>query len=219
MNEAHVVAEPHILYLGTPVVLVSTVNEDGTDNLAPISSAFWLGWRGALGIAADSQTARNLLRTGECVLNLPSVDEAYAVDRIARTTGRNPVSEFRQAMGYVHEPDKFGRARLTKVAAHTVAASRALECPIQLEAVLAATHGIGEDSDDLRGLIKIFEVRVLRVHVRPDLLMKGHANRIDPDRWSPLIMNFQKFYGLSGQVHPSRLADIPETAYEPLAMA
>jgi hypothetical protein len=47
--------------------------------------------------------------------------------------------------------------------------------------------------------------------------MEGHANRIDPDKWSPLIMNFQKFYGLGGQVHPSRLADIPEQAYAPLA--
>ncbi|QDE40919.1 flavin reductase family protein [Luteibacter pinisoli] len=219
MPSPHVTIEPHILYLGTPVVLISTVNEDGTHNLAPMSSAFWLGWRGVLGLAADSQTTRNLMRTGECVLNLPSANEVSAVDRIARTTGSNPVPEFRQALGYVYEPDKFGRAGMTKLAADTVSASRALECPIQLEAVVAAVHGIGEDSDDLRGFIKLFEVRVQRVHVHPDLLMAGHANRIDPDKWSPLIMNFQKFYGLSAQVHPSRLAEIPESAYAPLAQA
>jgi flavin reductase (DIM6/NTAB) family NADH-FMN oxidoreductase RutF len=217
MHAPHLVVEPHILYLGTPVVLVSTVNEDGTHNLAPISSAFWLGWRGILGIASDSQTTRNLLRTGECVLNLPSPREVGAVDSIARTTGSYPVSDFRQSLGYVHEPDKFGRAGLTRLASDTVEASRALECPIQLEAVVAASHGIGEDSDALRGFIKVFEVRIQRIHVHPDLLMEGHANRIDPDKWSPLIMNFQKFYGLSGQVHPSRLADIPEQAYAPLA--
>ncbi|MGF6573596.1 flavin reductase (DIM6/NTAB) family NADH-FMN oxidoreductase RutF [Paraburkholderia sp. GAS333] len=217
MNTPHVVAEPHILYLGTPVVLISTVNEDGTHNLAPMSSAFWLGWRGVLGIASASQTTRNLLRTGECVLNLPSVNEVGAVDRIARTTGTYPVSEFRQALGYVYEPDKFGRAGMTRVASDTVSAPRALECPIQLEAVVAATHGIGEDSDQLRGFISLIEVRIQRVHVHPDLLMEGHANRIDPDKWSPLIMSFQKFFGLSAQVHTSRLADIPERAYEPLA--
>jgi len=217
MNRPHSVIEPHILYLGTPVVLISTVNEDGTHNLAPMSSAFWLGWRGVLGLAADSQTTHNLLRTGECVLNLPSVNEVTAVDRIARTTGKNPVSEFRQALGYVYEPDKFDRAGMTRVPADLVGAARALECPIQLEATVAAVHGIGEDSDDLRGFIKLFEVRVRRVHVHPDLLMEGHANRIDPDKWQPLIMSFQKFYGLSGQVHPSRLADIPEKAYEALA--
>jgi flavin reductase (DIM6/NTAB) family NADH-FMN oxidoreductase RutF len=217
MNIPHIIAEPHILYLGTPVVLVSTVNEDGSHNLAPISSAFWLGWRGVLGIATGSQTAQNLLRTGQCVLNMPSVNEVGAVDRIARTTGTHPVSPFRQALGYVYEPDKFGRAGMTPVAADTVSAARALECPIQLEAVVAAVHGIGEDSDALRGFISLIEVRIQRVHVHPDLLVDGHANRIDPDKWSPLIMNFQKFYGLGAQVHPSRLADIPEQAYAPLA--
>ena len=41
----HVTSEPGILYFGTPVVLISTTNEDGSYNLAPMSSAFWLGWR------------------------------------------------------------------------------------------------------------------------------------------------------------------------------
>lgn len=217
MKPAHLVVEPSILYFGTPVVLISTVNEDGTHNLAPISSVFWLGWRGVLGIAAGSQTTRNLLRTGECVLNLPSVSEAGAVDRIARTTGSIQLSPFKQAAGYVYEPDKFGRAGMTQVAADTVGAVRALECPIQLEAAVAASHGIGEDSEALRGRLRLFEVRIQRVHVHPDLLMDGHVNRIDPDKWSPLIMSFQQLYGLSGQVHASKLAEIPEQAYVAIA--
>ncbi len=36
----HRVSEPAILYFGTPVVLVSTLNADGSPNLAPISSVF-----------------------------------------------------------------------------------------------------------------------------------------------------------------------------------
>ncbi len=35
----HLTVEPKIFYFGTPVVLISTVNEDGTANLAPMSSA------------------------------------------------------------------------------------------------------------------------------------------------------------------------------------
>ncbi len=210
----HVASEPSILYLGTPVALVGTVSEDGSDNLAPISSVFWLGWRGVLGIASSSKTAQNLVRTGECVLNLPSPAEAAAVDAIARTTGCDPVPEFRTAMGYVHESDKFGRAGLTRIASETVAAPRALECPIQMEAVLAARHGIMDDLPEQRGFITVFEVRITRVHVHPDLLMDGERHRIDPDKWSPLIMNFQKFYGLAPrQVRASRLAEIPEHAY------
>lgn len=90
MNTPYVVIEPNILYLGTPVVLVSTFNENGTHNFAPISPVFWLGWRGMPGIVCASQTTRNLLCTGECVLNLPSITEAGAIDRIARTTGHVP---------------------------------------------------------------------------------------------------------------------------------
>jgi flavin reductase (DIM6/NTAB) family NADH-FMN oxidoreductase RutF len=214
MAESHVLSEPALLYFGTPVVLISTMNEDGTANIAPISSAFWLGWRCVIGIAAASKTTENLNRSGECVLNLPSRDEVGAVDRIARTTGSNPVPASKQARGYVFESDKFGRAGLTPVESLTVAAPRALECPIHMEAVIAARHGINEDSPQLRGRINIFELRVQRVHVRPDLLMDGYPNRIDADKWNPLIMSFQKFYGLAqGQVHGSRLADIPESAY------
>ncbi len=36
----HIKSEPAILYFGTPVVLVSTVSEDGSYNLAPMSSAW-----------------------------------------------------------------------------------------------------------------------------------------------------------------------------------
>jgi flavin reductase (DIM6/NTAB) family NADH-FMN oxidoreductase RutF len=43
-----------------------------------------------LGLAAESKTTENMKRTGECVLNLPSVDLVAAVDRLARTTGSNP---------------------------------------------------------------------------------------------------------------------------------
>jgi hypothetical protein len=44
--------------------------------------------------------------------------------------------------------------------------------------------------------------------------MAGQADRIDADAWRPLIMSFQKFYGLAeGEVHASQLATIPERMY------
>ena len=52
----HVTSEPNILYFGTPVVVISTVNEDGSYNLAPMSSVFWLGWRCVIGISAFSKS-------------------------------------------------------------------------------------------------------------------------------------------------------------------
>lgn len=210
----HVHSEPAILYFGTPVVLISTLNEDGSPNLAPMSSVFRLGWRCMLGLAAESKTPQNMRRTGECVLNLPSVDAVAAVNRLALTTGSDPVPTRKQARGYRNKRDKFAISGLTATASETVAPPRVAECPVQLEAKVVACHGIAEDDDKLRGRVVIFETRIQRVHIEEALLVPGEPNRVDPDKWMPLIMSFQKFYGLGeGQIHPSALASIPERLY------
>ncbi len=209
-----VTREPAILYFGTPVVLISTVNEDGCANLAPMSSAFWLGWRCMLGLAAGSKTSQNMRRSGACVLNLASVDNVAAVNRLARTTGSNPVPPGKLALGYRHEREKFEIAGLTPIASETVAPPRALECPVQLEAVVEIAHGMAERDDALRGRFVTFEVRVQRVHLDDAILMEGEPNRVDPDKWRPLIMSFQKFYGLEPhQLRHSTLGEISEALY------
>ncbi|MCL2726256.1 MAG: flavin reductase family protein [Polyangiaceae bacterium] len=206
--------EPAVLYFGTPVVLLSTLNEDGSPNLSPMSSAFWLGWRCMLGLDASSKTTENLLRTEQIVINLPSSAQVDAVDRLALLTGSNPVPGRKQVRGYTYEKRKYEVAGLTPVPSETVHPPRALECPVQMEAVLAAAHDLMEEDDAWRGGIKVFEVRIQRVHAHPSILMQGNTNRIDPDLWQPLIMSFQKFYGLApGQLHPSRLGEIPESTY------
>ncbi|HEX6065429.1 MAG TPA: flavin reductase family protein [Longimicrobiales bacterium] len=215
VNVKHTVIDPAILYFGTPVVLVSTTNADGSANLAPMSSAWWLGRSCMLGFGARSHTPANLLRTGECVLNLPSVHEVAAVDRLARTTGSDPVPPHKVAMGYRHERDKFGVAGLTPLPSDIVTPPRAAECPVHLEAVLEGTHRLAESDDLRRGNLIAIEVRIVRVHVHPSLRMKGYADRIDPRRWKPLIMNFCEFFGLGDVVHRSTLAEIPESAYRP----
>jgi flavin reductase (DIM6/NTAB) family NADH-FMN oxidoreductase RutF len=209
----HKIIEPGILYFGTPVVLISTINEDGTYNLAPMSSAFWLGWRCMLGLGAGSKTPQNMRRTGECVLNLPSVDIVGAVNRLALTTGSNPVPEVKVQRGYRHEQQKFDIAGLTAIPSETVAPPRVAECAVQLEARVEAIHGIADDDVNQKGSRQCIEVRVQRVHVDERILMTGESDRIDPDKWRPLIMSFQQFYGLGPKVHDSALGTIPESAY------
>jgi flavin reductase (DIM6/NTAB) family NADH-FMN oxidoreductase RutF len=209
----HKISDPSILYFGTPVVLVGTTNADMTYNLAPISSAFWLGWRAMIGISAYSKTTENLLRTGECTLNLPSIKEVDAVNRLALTTGTNPVPAGKHQKGYRFEADKFGVSGLTPRTAGLVQAPLVQECPVQLEAVLMGIHPIADDSDVQRGRLLSLELKIVRVHLDEAILMDGHPNRVDPDNWRPLIMSFQQFYGLGAQVHPSTLAQIPERLY------
>jgi flavin reductase (DIM6/NTAB) family NADH-FMN oxidoreductase RutF len=210
----HVTREPAILYFGTPVVIVSTTNEDGSTNLAPMSSAFWLGWRCMLGLGGRSKTAQNLKRTRECVLNLPSADLVGAVNRLALTTGADPVPPAKFERGYRHVKDKFAIAGLTPMPSETVAPPRVFECPVQLEAAIEAIHGVADDDELQRGRIFTFEARIKRVHLEESILADGKPNHVDPDKWRPLIMSFQKFYGLeSGQLHDSRLSTIPEEWY------
>lgn len=203
----HKTIEPKILYFGTPVILISSLNEDNTANLAPMSSGWWLGQNCMLGMSTRSKTVNNLRRTGECVLNLPSVYLVNAVNKLALLTGSDPVPEYKQAMGYRYEAKKFDVAGLTPTPSHLVTPPRVTECPVQLEAEVAQIHPFGLPEDHLVGI----EVRIVRVHIEEALLMPNHENYIDPNKWEPIIMSFTEFYGLSEQIHPSRLA----TVYRP----
>src|SRR6202000_1668007 len=85
--------EPKILYFGTPVALISSLNEDGGTNLAPISSFWALGWTMVLGLLDDTKTIENLRRHGECVVNVPSPELWQQVERLAPLTGKDPVPQ------------------------------------------------------------------------------------------------------------------------------
>lgn len=209
----HTTIDPAILYFGTPVVLVSSLHADGSPNLAPISSAWWLGRSCLLGFGARSCTPANILRQGECVINLPSVAQVDAVDRLAKTTGSSPVPAYKQSMGYRHEGDKFGCAGLTPVESDLVAPPRAAECPVHLEATLVERHPLEEANPDRRGKLVALEMRIVRVHLAEEIRMAGTEHRIDPERWRPLMMSFCEFFGLGGKLHPSTLATIPEESY------
>jgi flavin reductase (DIM6/NTAB) family NADH-FMN oxidoreductase RutF len=224
----HIAVEPSILYFGTPVVLLSTLNEDGSTNVAPMSSAWWLGWNCMLGLGGASHSGGNLRRERECVLNLPSVAQVGAVNRLAKLTGADPVSEWKQSAGYRHERDKCGVAGLTCSESERVRAPRIDQCPIQLEAVLEQHYPFGHRPDNAIGrdtparfVIQAapgaiaYEVRIVKAHVHPGLLNPECKNHIDPDRWRPLIMSFCRFYRLGEEVHPSKLAEIPEEMYRP----
>jgi len=218
MTTRRVIAvEPAIFYLGTPVVLISTLNEDGSANLAPMSSAWWLGWGCMLGLRGNAKTVENMRRTGECVLNLPSADLVSHVDKLALTTGTDPVPPNMAAMGFAHVKDKFARAGLTPIASETVGPPRVAECPLQLEAVVDTIHPFGANNKRVRTAMVAIEVRIERAYADQEILMAGDAERIDPDRWRPLIMSFRQFYSLGSRVHSSRLSEFPENLYRPRA--
>jgi flavin reductase (DIM6/NTAB) family NADH-FMN oxidoreductase RutF len=139
-----------------------------------------------------------------------------AVNRLARLTGSDPVPPHKVAMGYQHQKDKLGAAGLSATPSDLVSAQRIFECPVQLEAVLESTRPFGNRPDKACTAVA-FEVRIVRTHIDEGILMEGFENRIDPDKWRPLIMSFCEFYGLDRKVWRSTLAEIPEAAYRPVA--
>ncbi len=199
----HRTIEPTILYFGTPVAIISTLNADGSPNLAPMSSAWWLGWSCMLGLGQMGQTSDNLIRNRECVINLPSEDLVTQVDRLALTTGKDPVPQQKLEWGYRYEPDKFETAGFSPMQSEAVAPPRVRECPVQMEGVVHDVRPFGKNVN-----ANAFEVHIVRLHVDDSLLVgDGVRPHIDPVRWRPLIMSFCRFFGLGEEVHSSRLAE------------
>lgn len=199
----HTVVDLKVLYFGTPVVLIGSRNPDGSANLAPMSSAWWLGQSAMLGLGASAQTTANLRREGVCVLNLVPSSLVDAVDRLALTTGARIVPPAKAEMGYRYAPDKFAVGGLTHQAGELVDAPRVAECPIQLECVIRSGTPFGR--------AVAFHADVVRAHVDDDLIIPGTAH-VDPQRWDPLIMKFCDFFGGGENLRESRLAgawDIP----------
>lgn len=195
----HVDVDLSVLYFGTPVVLVSTTNPEGTTNLAPISSAWWLDDRCLIGVGDLARTSENLRRTGECVLNLPSSAQVDAVDRIAMTTGSDPVPDAKHRQGYRYVADKFAAAGLTRQPSDLVTPDRAEQCPIQLECRLVDRYSLGESR------ASAYQLEVVRTHVDESLVLPG-TTHVDPVGWDPLIMKFCEFFGDGRPLRPSRLA-------------
>lgn len=170
-----------------------------------------------LGLDASSQTTQNILRTSKCVLNLASDEMTASVNALARTTGTNPVPESKQARGYEFVKDKFGYAGLTPLPSQKVDIPGIKECPVVMEAEVVAVNEMycGRAA---QGLMLAIEVRVLRVSIHTHLRLDGQRNRVDAEKWKPMIMMFCDFFGLrDGKLEHSKLAEVEEEMYRGLA--
>lgn len=204
-----------IHYWGTPVVLLSTINEDGSTNIAPMSSIWWLGWSCMLGLDASSQTVANLRRHQECVVNLCAADNSDAVNRLALLTGSKNIPIHKKALGYRHESQKFHTAELTEISSEMVKPSRVLECPVHLEAVVESIVPFAKSDPRMAIASCAVELRILRTWVKEDLLTGTKQDRINADIWRPLLMSFRNLFHLGDRVPESRLATGSENQYAP----
>jgi flavin reductase (DIM6/NTAB) family NADH-FMN oxidoreductase RutF len=187
-----VTIQPSVLYFGTPVALITTLNADGAANISAMSSAWALGDRVILGLGADGQCVRNLERTRECVINLPDGSLWRNVERIAPTTGREDVPEDKRTKGYRFEADKFALGGFSSIKSEVVKPPRITECPLQLEASVLTMHQPAALDGADPGFV-IVESRVLRVHAHASVVVPG-TNHVDTSRWNPLLYVFRHYF-------------------------
>lgn len=202
-------------YWGTPVVLISTVNEDGSTNVAPMSSIWWLGWSCMLGLDASSQTVVNLRRQGQCVVNLCADHNADLVNRLALLTGRRSVPLHKKALGYRYEANKIDAAGMTEQSSEEVLPSRVLQCPVQLEATVVSISPFAAKDPRMAIAACAIELRIEKTHVAEELLTGTKLDRINTDVWRPLFMSFRQLFKMGERESESRLNSGPEHAYAP----
>lgn len=181
----HQIIQPQMFYFGFPVILLTTTNHQNHHNITPISSSWCLGKNIVIGLGTQGKAFENLNDCREMVLNLPDAKLQSQIERIAPFTGKNPIPEI-QKEHYQFCENKFELGGFTPIPAVQVKPMRILECPIHAECQ------VKEITD--RGSYAIVELEILMVHAEEELIFA--ENKINPEKWQPLIYNFRHYYSL-----------------------
>ncbi len=146
-----IVWEPGTMLNPVPVVLVSVQDADGPPNLCTVA------WTGtvcseppmvAIALRPSRLTYDILMRTRECVVNVPTPHLIRATDYCGCVSGR--------------DVDKFEKTGLTPAPSSKVHAPLILECPINLECVVRQILELG--------IHTLFIAEVLAVQVSEHLV-------------------------------------------------
>jgi flavin reductase (DIM6/NTAB) family NADH-FMN oxidoreductase RutF len=173
--------------------VVSTINANRSPLLSEVVPAIIYGLRLTVNLPRQSTTANNLLRTGECVINLPDPKAVAAIERLAETVASINKS-FDLSFSRVAACGRLTPAHMTLVPCEAISALRALECPIQLEA--RYERGMNKKANEPTApLVKYltFELKILRVHLDSSVVL-GDAH---PNMWTPLMTCLREAYRTS----------------------
>jgi flavin reductase (DIM6/NTAB) family NADH-FMN oxidoreductase RutF len=149
-----------------PIAWVSTLNEDGSANLAPFSfftgvgsdpatCLFCVGRKGKVEIGDKKDTWANVERTREYVINV--VPDALAQQM--NLTSKE----------YPHGFDEFAVSGVTKAPSELVAPPRVLEAPVAMECKLLQLHEVGDPGDGTAVVIG----QIVMFHVRDEVVTGG----------------------------------------------
>jgi flavin reductase (DIM6/NTAB) family NADH-FMN oxidoreductase RutF len=173
--------------------VVSTINTNRSPLLSAVVPVVIYGLRITLNLPRQSSTANNLIRARECVINLPGAETIAAIKRLAQTvTPINNNFDFR--FPRVVACGRLTPAHMTLVPSEAIAALRALECPMQLEARIEGSIDTMAD-ERIAPLVKslTFRLNVLRVHLDTSIVLSD----VQPNIWTPLMACLREAYRTS----------------------
>jgi flavin reductase (DIM6/NTAB) family NADH-FMN oxidoreductase RutF len=170
--------------------VVSTNNTDRSPLLSAVVPVVIHGLRLALDLPRQSATAKNLARTGECVINLPNAETISAIERLAETV----TNDFDCNFSHLMVGGRLTPAHMTLVPSEAISALRALECPMQFEARIEGSN----DTMTQERVVPLdqfltFELNVLRVHLDPSVVLSD----VHPNMWTPLMTCLREAYRTS----------------------
>lgn len=154
-----------------PIALASTVNEDGSNNLAPFSFFNLFSSNPPVAIFSPARSGRtnttkhtydNLKRHPEVVINMVN----YAMAEQCALAG----------VEFAKNDSEFEKAGFTPIASDKVQAMRVKESPVQMECKVLEIKELGTEG----GAGNLIIVEILKVHISEDILDEN--KKIDPNK-------------------------------------
>lgn len=160
--------------LPRPIAVVSTKNEDGTDNVAPFS--FFNGFSARPMIIGFSTIRKpNTGEKKDTLLNIEREKEFV----VSFVTEKNADLVNLCATELEHGKSEFEYSGLTPIPSEHVKASRVKESPIHFECKLRDIVSYG----DWPGAGTLITGEVIKVHIDESIFNNG---RIDTQKWNPM---------------------------------
>ena len=173
--------------------VVSTISANRSPLLSEVVPVVIYGLRLTVNLPRQSTTANNLMRTGECVINLPGPEAVTAIERLAQTVA-SINKNFDFSFSRVAACGRLTPAHMTLVPSEAISALRALECPMQLEA--RYERGMNKKAHERTVPLDkslTFELNVLRVHLDSSVVLDD----VHPNMWTPLMTCLPEAYRTS----------------------
>lgn len=187
------------MYYGTVVALITTVNPDGSSNLAPISSVWSRSGYLVLGVGCASQTAANLRERRHLSVNLPSAGMWRHVEALSGLTGREAIPGHKLSQFRFHA-DKFQAAALAPEPAIFERPANVRGCPLQIEATVESVREIADQDENF--LIVLARTDSV---LAEEGILNHHRTAVSPRTWDPLIFSYRTYRSLGREAHRTGL--------------